>query len=131
MTGSQSAGMRWLIDHAHTGQAAPVRDRDVLRQAVSLADLCGDRAALRTLSGGPQIAAAWQIRRRTVATYADCLAAEAAHVRPTSALVSLLHVHHVRAHGINPDSERLCHRLARAVALAWTARHDLAQGCHR
>lgn len=131
MTGSRAAGMRWLLDHAHLGQAAPVRNRDVLRQAVSLADIFGDRAAPQTLSGGPQIAAAWQTRRRAVAAYADCLAADAAHVRPTSVLASLLHMHHIRAHGINLDSERLCHRLARAVALAWTARHDLTQGSHR
>ncbi len=63
-----------------------------------------------------------------MATYAGCLAANAAHVKPIPALASLLHMHHVRAHGINPDSERMCHRIARAVALAWTARHDTTVG---
>jgi lantibiotic biosynthesis protein len=131
MTGSQPAGMRWLIDQARIGPAARVLDRDVLRQAVSLADPRGDRVALQTLPGGPRIAAAWQARHHTVTTYTDCLAVQAAHVRPTAVLASLLHLHHVRAHGINPDSERCCHRLARAVALAWTARHDPAPGCRR
>jgi thiopeptide-type bacteriocin biosynthesis protein len=126
MAGGLSAGMRWLIDHAHMGQA-PAFDRDVLRQAVSLASFNADRSALQAISGGPQIAATWQARRQVVAAYSDRLGTAAAHVEQTPALTSLLHMHHVRARGINPDSERECHRLARAVALAWTARRDTVQ----
>jgi lantibiotic biosynthesis protein len=50
------------------GALVPVEQlhRDVLRQAASLADPVQDRVALQTLSGGPQIAAAWQARRHTV-----------------------------------------------------------------
>ena len=35
-----------------------------------------------------------------------------------SIVVSLLHLHHVRSLGPDPDREALCHRLARSVALA-------------
>jgi len=42
--------------------------------------------------------------------------------------VALLHLHHIRAHGINPDAEARTHRLARSIALAYTARHTAAPG---
>jgi hypothetical protein len=35
---------------------------------------------------------------------------------------SLLHLHHNRAIGIDPDSERTCRRLARQAAITWRAR---------
>ncbi len=127
MMGSLPAGMRWLIDHAQTGQV-PIHDRDVLRQAVGLAGVGGDGAALGAIPGGHQVGAAWRARRQAAASYADCLAADATHVTPASALASLLHLHHVRAQGINPDCERLCRWLARAIALAWAARHDTKRG---
>lgn len=129
MRGSLPAGTHWLIDHAHPGPAAAC-DRGVLRQAVSLADLGGDRAALHTRPGGPRIAAAWQARREAVVTYADRLPTDAAHVQLDQVLASLLHLHHVRVHGFNTDSERLCRRLARAVALAWSARHTTTEAGH-
>ncbi|MGH3720520.1 MAG: thiopeptide-type bacteriocin biosynthesis protein [Pseudonocardiaceae bacterium] len=124
LAGSLPAGMRRLIEHPEAGHACAY-DREVLRQAISLAD--GDGAALRAIPGGPRITAAWQVRRRAAATYADCLASDSSHLSPASVLVSLLHLHHVRAYGVNTDSERLCYRLARAVALAWTARHTTTQ----
>jgi hypothetical protein len=37
-------------------------------------------------------------------------------------LASLLHMHLIRAIGIDRDHERLCPRLARAAALRWRAR---------
>jgi thiopeptide-type bacteriocin biosynthesis protein len=39
-------------------------------------------------------------------------------------LESLLHMHHNRAIGIDPDSERTCRRLARQAALTWRTRHQ-------
>jgi len=123
LAGSLPAGMRWLIEHPETGRACAY-DREVLRQAISLAD--EDGAALQAIPGGPQITAAWQVRRQATATYADRLASDTSYVSSVSVLRSLLHVHHVRAYGINTDSERPCYRLARAVALAWTARHTTA-----
>lgn len=122
MMGSLPAGMRWLLGHAQADHA-PIHDRNVLRQAAVLVGV-GGGMALQAIRGGREIEAAWQARRRAAASYADRLAANTTHVTATSALTSLLHMHHVRAHGINGDCERLCHRLARGVALAWAARHD-------
>jgi thiopeptide-type bacteriocin biosynthesis protein len=130
LTGSLPAGTRWLIDHANIGPT-PAPDRDIVRQAIRLADPSDDQAALQAIAGGPQIIVAWRARRDAAATYVERLAADAAHVRRASAFGSLLHMHHIRAHGINPDVERLCHRLARAVALSWAARHDATEEGHR
>jgi thiopeptide-type bacteriocin biosynthesis protein len=117
VTGGRTAGTRWLIDHPQSGPAtAP--DRQVLRQTTGLTT--GDDA-LQAIEGGPSIAAAWQERRRAAAAYADRLAADAGQVKAESVLVALLHLHHVRAHGINTNSELLCYRLARAAALACNA----------
>jgi thiopeptide-type bacteriocin biosynthesis protein len=127
MTGSLPTGMRWLIDHAELAGHASVGDRDVLRQALSLAGVGGDEPALQSIPSDPQIASAWNVRREAATRYADCLAT-ATHLTPASVLVALLHMHHVRAHGIDPDAEALSHRLARAVALAWNARQNTTEG---
>jgi hypothetical protein len=39
-------------------------------------------------------------------------------------LVSLLHLHNIRAIGIDPEGEQRSDRVARAVALAWSATTD-------
>src|SRR5690606_19007267 len=39
MAGDRAAGMRWLIEHPELAGRAHVRDRDTVRQAVSLAGL--------------------------------------------------------------------------------------------
>ncbi|MFI6634272.1 lantibiotic dehydratase [Nonomuraea fuscirosea] len=114
MTGTRPAAMRWLIDHPRPAPASPC-DRTVLRQAIGLAD--PDGSMLRGMPAGPSIAAAWQAR--TAAAYADHLAAT--HLDSASVLVSLLHLHHIRVLGIDPESERMCLRLARAIALAVAA----------
>lgn len=124
MTGSRFAGMRWLIDHAELAGHAPVRDRELLRQALRLAD----GPALHSIPSGPAIAAAWHTRSEAATRYTSCLAPDATHVTPASVLVSLLHMHHVRAHGIDPDAEAVSHRLARAVALSWNARQTTTEG---
>jgi thiopeptide-type bacteriocin biosynthesis protein len=124
LAGSVPAGMRWLIDHANT-DPAPVPDRAIVRQAIRLEP--GDQAALQSIPGGSQIAAAWRTRGDAASAYAGCLATDAPHVRRSSAFGSLLHMHHIRAHGIDPAAERLCHRAARSVALSWTARHDTTE----
>ncbi|WP_239405485.1 lantibiotic dehydratase [Frankia sp. Cj3] len=123
LTGGVPSGMRWLIDHPGLGHPAVSGDRMLRAQAVALADPSGDHAALHAIPGGPRIAAAWHARRTALAAYADRLQDPGGVVEPRSVLGSLLHLHHVRAHGIDRASERLCHRLARAAALAWTAHH--------
>ena len=48
---------------------------------------------------------------------------KSAVIDPQPVLRSLLHLHHVRAIGVEPDRERITHRLARAIALQRTADH--------
>lgn len=80
-----------------------------------------------SIPGGPQISSAWDARRQAATRYTDCLTTSASHVRPASVAVALLHLHHVRAHGIDPDAEALTHRLARAVTLAFNARQTTTE----
>lgn len=128
MTGSRPAGMRWLVDHAQLAGGARVGDRDVLRQALSLGAGAGaEGSTLPTIPGGSSITSAWHARRLAATRYTDLLTVDATHVRPASVAVSLLHLHHVRAHGIDPAAEALSHRLARAVALAFTARRTTTE----
>ncbi|GAA2148834.1 lantibiotic dehydratase [Actinomadura napierensis] len=114
MAGGCAAGMDWLIGRPHRGGAGPL-DRAVVAEAVTLAGAPGETP----------FAAAWSARRRAATAYTDRLAAEPAR-RLTAAAVtpSLLHMHHIRAHGIDRDHERLLTRTARAVALAATARRN-------
>ncbi|MEU4230986.1 lantibiotic dehydratase [Nonomuraea sp. NPDC026600] len=127
MAKDQAAGARWQIEHPPSGPA-PASDRAVVRQAVGLADMSEDRAALRAIQGGPRIVAAWQDRWRAMAAYMDRLAADAPHLSESAVVESFIHMHHLRALGIDRDVERGCRKLARAVALAFTARHDTAPG---
>jgi len=119
-TGSTAAGMRWLIDHAPRATFAP-RPRGLLADAVRLADPCGDWAALRAAPGGDQIVSAWKDRDEALAAYRASLMTDIA-IGPDAVLIALLHAHHIRAVGIDRDDEARCLGLARAAALAWTAR---------
>jgi thiopeptide-type bacteriocin biosynthesis protein len=118
LAGSTSAGMRWLIEHADIGPS-PSPDRDVVRQAIRLMERSADSP---TAPADSRIASAWRERCEAAAAYAECLAVDPAAPRRDLVLGSLLHLHHVRAHGIAPEAERSCHRLTRAIALSWTAR---------
>lgn len=114
-TGTCELGMRWLIAELPTESARASR---ALRDAATgLADPRGDWAALRTAGGGA-VLAAWHERRTALAAYRDQLALER---DPLSVLPSLLHLHHVRMLGIDPERERLGRHLARASALRWAA----------
>ncbi|MFJ8477021.1 lantibiotic dehydratase [Kitasatospora sp. NPDC094011] len=114
-----AAGMRWLTSTPAPSAPTPV-PREVYRQAVRLADPDHDRAALRATPAGAAVADAWEQRALALAAYRDQLT----HTDPgdDQVLLSLLHLHHVRAIGIDRDQERLCHRLARAAALTYTAK---------
>lgn len=126
MTGSWPAGMRWLIEHAPP-QRGPGGDRAVVRRAVALAGDGGD-SLLAGLPAGSQVSAAWNARREAAARYVALITPGSGHIRADCALWSLLHMHHNRVHGIRPGCEDRCHRTARAVALAWAARHRAAEG---
>jgi lantibiotic biosynthesis protein len=120
VTGSRRAGLRWLLDRPGVVPTRVVRDRQALNDAIALA--IPGSAALQELPGGEQVAASWHARRQAAATYSRHLAADASHVTPETVLGSLLHLHYVRVHGIDPDGEAATYRLARAVALAAEAR---------
>ncbi|MEU8140612.1 lantibiotic dehydratase [Nonomuraea sp. NPDC048901] len=123
----RAAGARWQIEHPPAGRGAP-NDREVVRQAIGLADPGGERATLAALPGGSRIARAWEHRRRAVAAYMDRLPVGAPHLTESSVVASFLHMHHIRALGIDRDVERRCRKLTRAVALTFAARDDTSLG---
>ncbi|WP_416903504.1 lantibiotic dehydratase [Micromonospora echinospora] len=116
LIGDAAEGMRWLIDHTHAHRPAP--PRAVYQHAVRLAN--PDQSRLAELPGGEELRATWDRRRRALSTYRDTLRTVA--ITPESVLPDLLHLHHTRLIGPNPDSERTCLHLARAAALSWTTR---------
>ncbi|MGW3351748.1 thiopeptide-type bacteriocin biosynthesis protein [Nonomuraea rubra] len=115
-TGSLPAGMNWLIEHIPRTTTHPI-DRRLHDEALRLADPADDRAALHALPGGDHALTAWRQRRKTLTHYRGLLTGEHGPT-PDNVLASLLHLHHARMAGLDPDSERLCLRLARAAALA-------------
>ncbi|WP_436499607.1 lantibiotic dehydratase [Actinokineospora sp. HUAS TT18] len=105
--GDVDTGMDWLIDNITTDTPTPL-PRPQLAHTIGLTD------------PATPVAADWIERRIALHAYRDALTT--INREPESALPALLHLHCLRAHGINPDAERLCHRLARAAALSWTQR---------
>jgi len=112
-TGGHDTGMAWLIEHAPRTGTTPV-DRTLLAQTL---------ACLAPHGQAEQLAAAWHHRRQAATQYRQHLDA-AGWLDPDQVLASLLHLHHARTTGVNPASEHICLRLARAAAL--TRRHTLA-----
>ncbi|HEV3157370.1 MAG TPA: lantibiotic dehydratase [Candidatus Baltobacteraceae bacterium] len=121
LTGSATDGMRWLVDHI-PNDSAPSLSRKVYAKAVHLADPNDHYAAMRVIPGGEQIVSAWMRRASALVAYRDLLSS-ADEISIDSVLISLLHMHCNRVVGIDSESERMCHRLARSVALGWTARN--------
>jgi hypothetical protein len=93
---------------------------------LTLADLDAASPVLPTVPGGSDVAATWHARRKAAAAYAWRLGERKVDVTPASVVASVLHLHHIRAHGVEPDAEARTYRLARSIALAYTARHRLA-----
>jgi thiopeptide-type bacteriocin biosynthesis protein len=113
-TGNAADGIRWLIDqlpHEPARVARPMYDA-----ATRLADPRGSWAALRAIPGAESVLRAWCGRRAALTAYRDQLAAQQ---DPLRVLPSLLHLHHIRMLGIDPEQERASRRLARAAALRW------------
>jgi thiopeptide-type bacteriocin biosynthesis protein len=119
LLGSVTAGRAWLTTNflRSDGDAVP---RNVLVTALRLASPDPDCVALRALPSGDDVTTAWALRHGALAAYRRAL--ETNGVDPAAVLPSLLHMHHNRTAGIDPDAEATCRRLARAVALSWTAR---------
>lgn len=112
---SPAEGDRWLLDLPRSGPALP---RQALRQAIRLAS--PDTGGWADTEGGKQLVRAWKERATACAHYAHTLAGTA--LSPAQVLVSLLHMHHNRALGIDPEGEEEITRMARAVALSYQAR---------
>lgn len=103
--------LQWLIDEIHheTGRIDPAtRDTTFL-----LTDGKHGREHVAELPGGAALLAAWEARDAALAAYQLALNASDEDVRPTR---SLLHAQHVRALGVDHESERTVLRLARAAA---------------
>lgn len=109
-------GMRWLINHLPHEQGK--LDKSLRDVGMRLADPSDDWATLHATPGAETVTRAWERRRTALAAYRTQLALQR---EPYSVLRSLLHMHHVRTIGVDPDRERVSHRLARASALRQTA----------
>ncbi|MFJ6136020.1 lantibiotic dehydratase [Kitasatospora sp. NPDC092286] len=122
LTGSPEQARTWLIGRLprHRGRV----DRALHDHALALADRQGAHHTLRALPGGTDIAAAWQQRATALTDYRRLLAAQR---DPLTVARSLLHGHHVRALGVDPDIERLIGHLARSAALRHSAIHREAR----
>ncbi|MER7043657.1 lantibiotic dehydratase [Streptomyces jumonjinensis] len=120
--GSVETGMEWLLNHVPATSTATV-PRPVFSQAVRLADPRSGFRALRRTPGGASIVGAWSERSAALAGYRAHLPGPGTEgIDPDAALGSLLHTHFLRAYGIDPEAKSACLYLARAAALAFTAR---------
>jgi thiopeptide-type bacteriocin biosynthesis protein len=120
--GSADAAMRWLIDHIPLTAPAPV-PRTQFTDAVRLADPTDNWAGLRQGPGGEAIVSGWADRDMALAVYRPHLPGpDTQGIAVDDVLTSLLHVHFVRHIAVNFPEEEVCLYLARAAALAWTAR---------
>ncbi|MER6352820.1 lantibiotic dehydratase [Streptomyces sp. NPDC001634] len=120
--GSTEAAMRWLTDHIPPRAPAAV-PRPQFTEAVRLANPSDDWAALREVPGGEAIVSGWADRATALAAYRPHLPGpDTQGIAVDDVLTSLLHVHFVRHVAVNFPEEEVCLYLARATALAWTAR---------
>jgi hypothetical protein len=110
--GSRVTGYRALTRCLEQG-SGPL-DRALRALACALADPSGGFRVLRARPGGDAVAEAWERRDSALAAYYEELSAQR---DPCAGLRTLLHEHHMRALGLDPDFERQTGRLARAAAL--------------
>ncbi|MFI2764298.1 lantibiotic dehydratase [Streptomyces echinatus] len=121
--GSPRTGRAWLTANFHRSEgAACSRAGQELAILLTGADADDRAAALQQLPRGRHVAGTWALRRKVLVEYRQAL--RAAGIDPATVLPSLLHMHHNRAVGIDPDAEATCRRLARTAALSWTARAE-------
>ncbi|GGQ42964.1 lantibiotic dehydratase [Couchioplanes azureus] len=89
-------------------------DRTLTELARTLADPTAGHQHLRDLPGGDVVTVAWHRRQDALQTYHARLREQR---DPAVVLRTLLHEHHVRAVGVDPEFERKTNHLARAVAM--------------
>ncbi|MFE7809199.1 lantibiotic dehydratase [Streptomyces sp. NPDC057430] len=122
--GSTAKAMSWLIHHIPAAPPARVA-RPEFAEAVALANPDDDWAALRSVAGGETILHAWSDRGQALERYRDHFPGpDTQGIDADDVLTSLLHVHFVRAVAVDFPEEAVCLYLARAAALAWTARRS-------
>lgn len=110
-------GDRWLLhDLTHTPGPVPPTVRN---QSLAWARLGpGEKDDLWNSGKGLSLSRAWKERGRALENYRATL--RRGGQEPTTVLRSLLHLHHVRARGVEPEGEAVTLRAARAIALART-----------
>jgi thiopeptide-type bacteriocin biosynthesis protein len=106
--------MDWLA--AQEPITGPTIDRDIARQVL---DLARPGTGWTLPPWSVDITATWAARNDALAAYTCRIPDDVAR---SHVLESLLHMHHNRAIGIDPDSERDSRRLARQAAVAWVNR---------
>ncbi|WP_328468791.1 lantibiotic dehydratase family protein [Actinoplanes sp. NBC_00393] len=89
-------------------------DRKLGDLARGLTDPSDDYLHLRTQAGGDEVVNAWKSRGTALREYHGLLLP---HRDPAGVLRTLLHEHHMRAVGIDPDVERRTGQLARAAVM--------------
>jgi thiopeptide-type bacteriocin biosynthesis protein len=94
-------------------------DRAVTDAARRLADPADGYGNLRAIPGGNVVAAAGQARDTVLREYYDILLTQR---DPGNVLRTLLHEHHVRSIGVDPEFERKTNHAARAAAMRCLAR---------
>ncbi|MGC4851884.1 lantibiotic dehydratase [Micromonospora sp. DT4] len=123
--GGVAAGMRWLIEHFPSGAPGAPIARPVYREAVQVSNPDNGWAALRAAPSGPAILEGWRARDGALAAWRRLLTVagpDTEGIDCDDALRHILHGHYIRAHGIDFNDEPTCLHLARAAALAWSAR---------
>jgi len=121
--GGPEPGARWLVGHLKRA-AAP--DRDLQLETNRLGNPDSGFAGLLGIPGGERVLAAWSKRRTALDRYREALA-WSGEIEAESVLASLLHMHHIRAAGIDTDGEEVCRRLARSSVHSWLARRQGAE----
>ncbi|MFF0295339.1 lantibiotic dehydratase [Kitasatospora sp. NPDC004614] len=116
------AGHAWLLERVPRHSEMPL-PRTASRLAV---ELVSEPEKLALAEGGRALAWAWSVRADALEHYRKALGRDG-ELEPADVLGSLLHLHHARVVGLDPVSERVCHRLARAAALTITARTARAE----
>ncbi|MEU4113784.1 lantibiotic dehydratase [Kitasatospora sp. NPDC028055] len=120
LLGDRTTADDWLIDKITTDRTEPL-DRTLFADALSLTAPGVTRAGTPSPRCAPEVDAAWRERGSALTAYRDLLLQDGAPT-PSGVLGTLLHLHHIRAAGLDPDGERTAHRLARAAALTWKSR---------
>ncbi|MGW0192064.1 lantibiotic dehydratase [Nonomuraea sp. NPDC003201] len=106
-------GYGWLVNQLD--REFGELDRALRDTTLLLADPANHYQVLRGHPGGAAVADVWAARRAELNAYRAQLGRH--HRLPITVLRSLLHDHHVRALGVDPVTEAVTNRLARAAAM--------------